>query len=172
MSKVKKINLDVNELSSLIKSLATLSTDLNKLPKKITREIAEIGQDFLEDQYANTKTDHTIDIGTISTEIIEKNNGYQIVASGEELLYAEFGTGEEGLENPHPRKEEFGLNPYNSGPTIRLNTSTGRHFWIYDGTYSEGNPSGKQMFNTSKYLKDSVVKKVMKEKVGEVISKV
>jgi hypothetical protein len=28
------------------------------------------------------------------------------------------------------------------------------------------------MFNTSKYLKDNVVKKVMKEKVGEVLSKV
>ena len=172
MNKVKKVNLDVNELSSLIKSLRTLSTDLNDLPKKITKEIADIGQDFLEDQYANTRTDHTIDIDTISTEVVEKNNGYQIVASGEELLYAEFGTGEEGLDNPHPRKQEFDLNPYNSGPTIRLNQATGRHYWIYNGTYSEGNPSGKQMFNTSKYLKDNVVKKVMKEKVGEVLSKV
>ena len=173
MNKVKKVNLDVNELSSLIKSLRTLSTDLNDLPKKITKEIADIGQDFLEDQYANTRTDHTIDIDTISTEVVEKSNGYQIVASGEELLYAEFGTGEEGADDGHPWKYDFPLNPYNSGPYVSTHINkNGRHYWIYNGTYSEGNPSGKQMFNTSKYLKDNVVKKVMKEKVGEVLSKV
>jgi len=171
MSKVKKINLDTNEISSLIKSLKTLSNDLQKLPKEITKEIADIGQEFLENEYANTKTDQTIDIGTISTEIVETSKGYSIIASGEEVLYAEFGTGEEGSENPHPRKSEFGLNAYNSGPTIKVNTKTGRHFWWYNG-YSEGNASGKQVFNTSKFLKDNVIQKVMKEKVGEVISKV
>lgn len=171
MSKVKKVNLDTKELATLIKSLKTFSSDLKKLPKDITKDIAEIGQEFLENEYANTKTDQTIDIDTISTEVIETNNGYSIVASGQELLYAEFGTGEYGAEDPHPRKSEFGLNAYNSGPTIKVNTKTGRHFWWYQG-YSEGNPSGKQVFNTSKFLKDNVVKKVMKEKVGEVISKV
>ena len=172
MNKVKKVNLDVNELSSLIKSLRTLSTDLNDLPKKITKEIADIGQDFLEDQYANTRTDHTIDIDTISTEVVEKSNGYQIIASGEELLYAEFGTGEEGLDNPHPRKQEFDLNPYNSGPTIRLNQATGRHYWIYNGTYSEGNPSGAEVFNTARFLREKGIKDISKKKVSDVLSKV
>lgn len=173
MSKVKKVNLDVNELNSLIKSLYTLSSDMRKLPKKITKEVADIGQDFLENQYANTRTDHTIDIDTISTEVIEKGNTYQIVASGEEVLYAEFGTGEKGADDGHPWKGEFGLNAYNSGPYVSTHINkSGRHYWFYNNQYSEGNPSGKQMFNTSKYLKDNVIKKVMKEKVGEVISKV
>ena len=171
MNKVKKINLDTNELSALIKSLRTLSNDLQKLPKDITKEVANIGQEYLENEYANTKTDQTIDIGTISTEVVETSRGYSIVANGEEVLYAEFGTGEEGLEKPHPRKSEFSLNDYNSGPTIKVNSHTGRHFWWYNG-YSEGNPSGMQMFNTSKFLKNNVIHKVMEEKVGEVISKV
>lgn len=171
MNKVKKINLDTNELSALIKSLRTLSNDLQKLPKDITKEVANIGQEYLENEYANTKTDQTIDIGTISTEVVETSRGYSIVASGEEVLYAEFGTGEEGSEDPHPRKSEFSLHAYNSGHTIKVNSHTGRHFWWYNG-YSEGNPSGKQMFNTSKFLKNNVIHKVMEEKVGEVISKV
>ena len=171
MSKVKKVNLDTVELATLIKSLRTFSTNIQKLPKEITKEIADIGQEFLEEQYANTHTDQTIDIDTISTDIIETQNGYSIVASGEEILYAEFGTGEKGADDGHPLKGDFHLNPYNSGPTIKVNANTGRHYWWYQG-YSEGNPSGKQMFNTGKFLKDNVVKKVLKEKVGEVISKV
>lgn len=166
-----KVNLDTNELASLIKRLRTFSNDLQKLPKEVTKEIANIGKEFLENQYATTQTDQTIDIDTISVDVVEKSNGYSIIASGEEVVYAEFGTGEEGSENPHPQKSEFNLNPYNSGPTIKINRETGRHFWWYNG-YSEGNPSGKQLFNTSKFLKDNVVKKVIKEKVGEVISKV
>lgn len=171
MSKVKKINLDTKELTSLIQSLRTFSNDLKKLPKDITKEVADIGQEFLENEYATTRTDQTIDINSISTDVIETSNGYSIVASGKDLLYAEFGTGEYGAEDPHPRKSEFGLNAYNSGPTIKVNTKTGRHYWWYQG-YSEGNASGKQMFNTGKFLKDNVINKVMKEKVGEVISKV
>ena len=171
MSKVKKVNLDTVELASLVRNLRTFSNDLQKLPKEITKEIADIGREFLEEQYANTHTYQTIDINSISTDVIETHNGYSIIASGEEVLYAEFGTGEEGADDGHPLKGDFHLNPYNSGPNIKINSATGRHYWWYQG-YSEGNPSGKQMFNTSKFLKDNVVKKVLKEKVGEVISKV
>jgi len=173
MNKVKKVNLDVNDLNSLIKSLKTLSSDLEKLPKEITKEVANEGLKFLEREYISTYTDHTIDISTISTNIIETNNGYSIVAQGEDLLYAEFGTGERGADNGHPLKGDFDLNPYNSGPIVSTHINkNGRHYWFYEGEYSEGNPSGKQMFNTANYLKDNVIKKVMKEKVGEVISKV
>lgn len=173
MNKVKKVNLDINELNHVIKSLRTLSNDLDKLPKEITKEVAEIGLEFLEREYASTYTDHTIDLDTISTDIIQTTNGYSIVAQGEELLYAEFGTGERGADNGHPLKGDFNLNPYNSGPVVSSHINkNGRHYWFYEGGYSEGNPSGKQMFNTAKYLKDNVIKKVMKEKVGEVISKV
>lgn len=171
MSKTRKLRLDTNDISYLITDLKILSNNLKKVPKEISKEVANLGKEYLDNQYDTTNTDQTIDINTISTEVIEKNYGYDIVASGKEVLYAEFGTGEHGFENQHPRKSEFNLNDYNSGDTIRINKKTGRHFWWYNG-YSEGNASGKQVFNTSKYLKDSIIKKVMKEKVGEVISKV
>ena len=173
MSKIKKINLDTNELNSLIKSLRILSDNLKKIPDDISYEIAKQGEEFLDNQYKSTHTDHTIDINSINTMITRKQNGYSIIAYGEELLYAEFGTGEEGADNPHPLKSNFNLNPYNSGPIVSTHINkNGRHYWFYQNEYSEGNPSGKQLFNTCNYLRKNVVKKVMKEKVGEVISKV
>lgn len=171
MSRVRKVNLDTTELSRLINNLRSFSNDLKRLPSDISKEVADIGLEYLENLYSNTQTDQTIDLSDLRCEVVETSQGHSIVASSAEILYAEFGTGEEGVDDPHPLKSDFGLNPYNSGPTIKINSNNGRHFWWYNG-YSEGNPSGKQMFQTHKFLKDNVIKKVMKEKVGEVISKV
>ena len=41
MKITKKVNLDTNELNSLIKSLRTLSNDLHKLPNEISKSIAD-----------------------------------------------------------------------------------------------------------------------------------
>ena len=169
----KRIKLDNKDISSLINKLQVLKSDIKKLTHEINKEIAEIGLEYLNNEYANTRTDHTIDINSIETDIVETTKGYSIVAKGSEVLYAEFGTGEYGQDNPHPLKQEFDLNPYNSGPIVSTHINkNGRHYWFYDNQYSEGNASGKQMFNTSKYLREKVIKEVVKEKVGEVISKV
>lgn len=174
----KRIKLDNKDISSLINKLQVLKQDLKKLPDSISKEIAKKGLKHLNELYDSTHTDHTIDINSIETDIVETSKGYSIVARGSEVLYAEFGTGEYGQDSPHPRKQEFDLNPYNSGPIVSTHINkNGRHYWFYDDgvtkdTYSEGNASGKQMFNTSKYLREKVVKEVVREKVGEVISKV
>ena len=169
----KNIKLSNKDISSLINKLQVLKDDFKKLPRDISKTIAEEGLEFLDSQYASTTTDHTIDIGSISTEVIETSKGHSIVAKGSEVLYAEFGTGEKGADDGHPLKGDFNLNPYNSGPVVSTHINkNGRHYWFYDNEYSEGNASGKQMFNTSEYLRKEVIKEVVKEKVGEVISKV
>lgn len=98
-----------------------------------------------------------------------------ISLSGPNSIYDEFGVGEEGANDPHPQKSEFSfLNPYNSGPVVSSHISkNGKHYWFYGPMrgkpyfdsktgYTEGVPSGKQMFNTSLYvreIKDDIVKK-------------
>lgn len=174
MNKTKKIGLDVGQIDNLIKSLNTLSKDLKNLPNEVCQEVSELGLQYLESQYLSTNTDHTIDIGSIDTGVKKLTNGYQIYASGKDVLYAEFGTGEEGKASPHPEKSKFPLNDYNSGYWVSrlINTRTGKHFWIYQGQYSEGNPSGKQVFNTRNFLKDKGIKMILNKKGSEVISKV
>ena len=169
----KNIKLSNKDISSLINKLQVLKDDFKKLPRNINKEVAEIGLDYLNNEYSSTRTDHTIDISSIDTEVIETSKGYSIVARGSEVLYAEFGTGEKGADDGHPLKGDFDLNPYNSGPMVSTHINkNGRHYWFYNNEYSEGNASGKQMFNTSEYLRKEVIKEVVKEKVGEVISKV
>lgn len=172
MKKVKKITLSMNDLNSLIKSLNVLSADLKTLPNEICKECAELGMNYLEDEYAQANTDQTIDISDRQVSIEKIPNGYQLLASGTEIVYEEFGTGEEGNDKPHPNKNKYPLNDYNSGPFVSTHINKyGRHYWYYNG-YSEGNQSGAEMFNTARFLRQKGIKDIKKKKVSDVLSKV
>lgn len=96
----------------------------------------------------------SVEIPTVVGKIT--NNGLKgyVALTGDAAVYDEFGTGENGLDNPHPMKGNFGLNPYNSGPvvSVNINEKTGRHYWFYRG-YTEGIPAGKQMYKTANELR-------------------
>lgn len=105
-----------------------------------------------------------------------KNGKGHISLVGESAVYDEFGTGEKGAEDGHPLKGFYGLNPYNSGPQIHINKN-GRHYWfapkglpqnMYPNNYTEGSPSGKQMFNTLQYIRQ-IQGKVVEEKINDVL---
>ena len=173
MIKVKTVTLDTKDINSLIKSLKTLSSDVKKLPREVCRDVALLGKEYLDEEYAQAQTDQTIDVSSINTSIKRLSNGYQIKASGKDVIYEEFGTGEEGESQPHPEKGKYtSLKKYNSGPVVSKNINKyGRHYWYYKG-YSEGNPSGAEMYNTARFLKTKGIKDVIKEKASDVLSKV
>lgn len=172
MIKVKKIAIDLNDINNLITSLKTLSSDMKKLPNEICQEVAELGKEYLDMEYSQATVDQTIDISGINTSVRQTNNGYQIIASGKDVIYEEFGTGEEGKSQPHPEKSKYPLNDYNSGPFVSTHINKyGRHYWFYKG-YSEGNPSGAEMYNTARFLKNKGIKDVLEKKASDVLSKV
>ena len=107
MVKVKTIGIDVNDINSLIRSLKTLSQNVKRLPDEVCKEVAELGKEYLDEEYSQAQTDQTIDVSTINTNVLKIGNGYQIQASGKDVLYEEFGTGEYGKALPHPEKEKF-----------------------------------------------------------------
>lgn len=173
MIKVKKIAIDLNDINNLITSLKTLSSDMKKLPNEICQEVAELGKEYLDVEYSQANVDQTIDISSINTSIRQTNNGYQIIASGKDVIYEEFGTGEYGESQPHPEKGKYtSLKKYNSGPIVSTHINKyGRHYWFYKG-YSEGNPSGAEMYNTARFLKNKGIKDVLEKKASDVLSKV
>lgn len=172
MVKVKSIGIDVGDINSLIKDLKKLSQNVKRLPDEVCREIAELGKEFLDDEYSQAQTDQTIDVSTINTNVLKVENGYQIQASGKDVLYEEFGTGEYGKASPHPEKEKYNLNDYNSGPFVSKNINKyGRHYWYHKG-YSEGNASGAEMYNTARFLKQKGINDVLEKKASDVLSKV
>lgn len=107
----------------------------------------------------------------------------EIALEGPGAIYDEFGTGERGVDNPHPMKNDFSeLNPYNSGPVVSTHINkNGRHYWfaprwssdpyMYSNGYTEGIPSGKQMYNTLKFIRD-IKKDVTKAHINEAIKTV
>ena len=107
-------------------------------------------------------------------DFYEVKNGNEITdyMSGAQAWYSEFGTGTRGRARPHPMKDQFNLNPYNSGKTIRRATrkvaqkegaaregiTVGTLYWTYkapDGEiyYTKGIPSQRQVYTAGKAAK-------------------
>lgn len=183
MKKAINLNLSSQEIKELIKKLENFKKEISKADAKIVKELSDLGLKEIEQNYAATPyKDGNDDVNFFTTGTEKKK---KIGVSGTQVLYNEFGTGTEGESSPHPKKGEFGLNPYNSGKTIRRNNSenstasqlgipTGGLYWTYmDGSvkkYTQGIPAGRQVYmaaNVLKKEKDKIVKKV----VGDALSK-
>lgn len=152
------------EISNKISKLQTLQDNINVANKDIIKKVVRYGETIAKANYSVSPSTGTARSNVLSKLSTNENNGY-IAFQGPQVFYEEFGTGEEGAANPHPMKSLFQLNPYNSGPYVstHVNKKNGKHFWFYSplagqpyfesGTgYTEGTPSGKIMYNTSKDL--------------------
>lgn len=185
MNRVKKIQISSNDINELISGLETLSSEIKQMSMDIPLQVAHQGLTYLDKQYANTPDDENIT--DITTSVGKTTNGYAILSTGYDVLYAEFGTGDKGEQKPHPEKNKYSdLKGYNTGDTIRdvpkgnewldKNGIIEGKYWVYmkDGKLipTQGVPSGRQMFNTSNELRSNIIKKVLDEKGRDAISKV
>lgn len=163
-----KLSLSEANIKSLIDDLEYLEDSLTFASQSIVKKLVNAGY-----EKANELNNMAPQSGT-SKSVVNKNTGKttrygtsgSISLEGESAIYDEFGTGEEGAADPHPIKSNFGLNPYNSGPFVstHINAENGKHFWFYtpmagqpyfeSSGYTEGIPSGKQMYNTLKYIRE------------------
>lgn len=181
--KTIKMQLSSQSINSLIKKLENFQKDMEKADTQIVKELSDLGLKEIQANYAATPyKDGNDDVGFFTSGNDKKRT---IGVTGTQVLYNEFGTGTEGAENPHPDKGEFGLNPYNSGRTIRPNNNenstasklgipTGGLYWTYmDGSikkYTQGIPAGKQVYLATQKVqkeKSNIIKKV----VGDALSK-
>ena len=101
--KMSRVTVDLNDINKVINALEILKDDLEKLPNKVSNEIAETGLKYLNKQYSNLYSDPNIT--NISTQVKKTSKGYSIFAYGKDVVYAEFGTGDKGQESPHPERK-------------------------------------------------------------------
>ena len=194
---MSKVNVTLDNVQNVINALEELQRDYEKLPKLIAKDLADIGKDYLNEQYASSpnRLDANIDFSSITISTEEHDKGYKLIATSPDILYEEFGTGDRGEQSPHPEKSKYPLNPYNSGPMIRdvndvikgsytdedlkaIGITSGK-FWYYEkdgmGHYTQGIPAGKEMFNTRNYLmknRDKITRKRVDEVNGKFINAV
>lgn len=83
---------------------------------------------------------------TISTQRLTSGY-YRVDVSGSQVIYDEYGTGLPGKLHPHPEHDTYGLDPYMSGQTIRLNKE-GLPYWTFNRKVTYGVPSGQFVYKS------------------------
>lgn len=175
-----KLILNAYGVSDLMKRLRFLESDVEDAGIEIVNELVNMGVN--EAMRLDSVAPHSSNKGN-SPYTVKAKAAKGVVTGctglqGTGIIYDEFGTGNEGVANPHPLKENFGLNPYNSGPVVSKNVNIyGHHYWFYKpglvsepnyhyppNGYTEGIPSGKQVYNTARILqkeKNKVAKSIL-----------
>lgn len=173
-----KLQLSMYGVDDFTKRLRFLESDIEDASIVITNKLVDEGTFFadkLNSLAPKSGIKDNVIIPTHSKSILNKKSTGSITMQGENAVYDEFGTGEQGADKPHPTKSKFGLNPYNSGPFIFYNQFAGRRQWYYrpmagmmyftDSGATEGIPAGKQMYTTAQILKknkNAIAKEVWK----------
>lgn len=172
-----KVTLDQYSINNVIKQLDFLSDQITNANELIVLKLTEAGAKHAQSLNANAPYTGESPSPIIARATENGQKGY-IALIGDNAVYDEFGTGEEGATNPHPLKDVVSptLNPYNSGPYVSTHINdAGRHYWYYPPTgksgnpwyqssgYTEGVPAGKVMYNTSVYVRSLAPKVVQKE---------
>lgn len=183
MKKKIKIDLSTNSIEKLIEKLQEFQKNISNADEKIVDKLSELGLQEIQNNYSQTGyKDGNEDVGFFQVGSKTKR---KIGVSGTQVLYNEFGTGTLGAESPHPEKDNYGLNAYNSGKTIRKNGKSssnatdrgipeGALYWTYikngQKYYTQGIPAGKQVYNAKKVIEEQK-EKIIKEVVGDALSK-
>ena len=174
-----KLQLSTYGVNDFIKKLRFLENDIEDASIAIVNELVDEGSSIANQLNAVAPKSGLVDNDIIPVHSKVSTNGKaigSITMQGPNAVYDEFGTGDQGAENPHPVKSKFGLNRYNSGPFIFYNQFAGRNQWYYkpmagrpyftEYGATEGIPAGKQMYTTAKMLKKR------KKKVAKKITKI
>lgn len=172
------------DFKTIRKEIADMKAKMPIAAKRIVKELSEYGLEDMKKTYNSYefKGSHPSTFYMEGTDTEKK-----LVMQGPQAIYDEFGTGTLGEISPHPIKEEFNLNGYNTGRTIRpankydvrraaeqgVNIQLGHLFWTYkteDGQkiYTKGTPAQQEVYdamNKTHSKAPEVIKKVMKEVV-------
>ena len=157
--------------------LSNLTGNLNNVSKQVIDDLAELALDEMQKNYskAEYQAGEQMDFSKTGSDT-EKT----VSMSGPQAAYSEFGTGTQGQMYPHPKKNEYGLNPYNSGETIRPATKSvqektgipeGELYWTYkapDGKiyYTQGVPAQKEVYNAGQTVLKQMPS-IIKKRLGE-----
>ena len=169
-------NEPIYKVNNLIEELRYAEATLNETTcENIVERLCDSGY-----KYASVLNAAAPSSGLEKSTVEQSVDGKQgqVYLSGPNSVYDEFGTGEEGMNNPHPLHDEYGLNPYNSGPKIFYNQFAGRYQWFYPpmagmpyftpSGYTSGIPAGKQMYYTLNYLR-SIKNDIVVEEINSAL---
>ena len=184
MNKNFYTELSSKDLKDFENKLDRWSELMDKASKDIVNDLSEFGLKEMQRIYNDAQQQYQ---DSTPMDFSIKGTDYEktVSMSGEQAIYDEFGTGTIGEENSHPVKDEFGLNPYNSGKTIRRNNRdtsqasknnipVGGLYWTYyregQKIYTQGVPAQKEGYDSLMATikkAPTIVRKRMKEVLND-----
>ena len=173
----ESIRLQIDS-EKLDKFLENVVDNIQQASTDIIDELAEFSLDEMQKNYASSEYRPGDEMDFSKTGSNEEKT---VAMSGEQAVYTEFGTGTRGEMSPHPLKDKFALNRYNSGPTIRAAKSTipddkvvegksipeGELYWTYkdangETKYTQGIPAQKIVYDAGTKMGEEIQPVVMK----------
>lgn len=152
---MKKITIELNptSINKAIKDIRELNAEWDRKIDEVTRRLAEIGATKASLGFSRAVYTGDNDV-SISVEPIE--NGYSIIASGEAVLFIEFGSGVTyGYGHPAPMNYGPGTYPGNG------HWDDPKGWWLpkdKGGLHTYGNPPSATMYQTGKELQQEILR--------------
>lgn len=156
---MRKITLELSP-ESCKKALEEIK-DYKKLLKpkldEICKRLAEIGRDTAQAIFDKAGEGN----GGVSVQAVPCENGWKVVATGSDVYFIEFGTGDEVTDH------------YNASVPLYSGSWSEEHaqryaiygYWYYRGVRYQGTPPYMPMFNAEKAIRTNV-KRVAREVLG------
>nr|DAE40933.1 MAG TPA: hypothetical protein [Caudoviricetes sp.] len=152
---MKKIEIELTpqSITSAIKQLRKLDDEWNRKTDELIRRLAAIGA--TKASLGFSRAVYTGD-NDVSVSVEQIDNGYSILASGEAVLFIEFGSGVTyGYGHPEPKQYGPGTYPgeghWNDPKGWYLPKGKG-------GVHTYGNPPSATMYRTGKELRQGILR--------------
>ena len=160
-----RVSLNPESIDKAIRQLQDYANSLDRKVAELKQRLGSEGYLIAETEFGSAIYDGHNDV---SVELLDEDNKLVIRASGETVMFIEFGTGVT-FQTYHPKRDEIGIGDvgtYGHG----LGKLTGG--WRYKGepgTYGEedpkhpgyihtyGNPANMPMYNASKDMRERVL---------------
>lgn len=149
-----KISLSEASINAAIKQVEQYKQDLNRKTTELAQRLAAMGATEVSLGFSRAIYTGPMDYNVTVEDM--GNNKYRIIASGETILFAEFGTGVT-YGDGHPLDDKFGYGPGTyPGQTHAM---TGKGWYLpksKGGGHTYGNPPNMPVYNTAKELRSEV----------------
>lgn len=149
-----KVDVNIFDYASVSRATRRLDeyyADLSRKADELCRRLAELGATRAMLDFSNAIYDGTNDV-SVTVEPIA--HGYRVRASGNAVLFIEFGSGTIGYGHPEP--EWYGPGTWSDGPNGRGHWQDPNGWYYAHGQKSKGNPPAAAMYHASREVQDAV----------------
>lgn len=149
-----KVDVNIFDYASVSRATRRLDdyyADLSRKADELCRRLAELGATRATLDYSGAYYDGTNDV-KVSVEAIA--HGYRVHATGNAVLFIEFGSGTIG--GGHPRPEGYGPGTWSDGPNGKGHWQDPNGWYYAHGMKSMGNPPAAAMYHAEQEVKDAV----------------